>query len=196
MPIPRLTERQYEAYRIICEYIEEHQMPPTIRVIADEMGISSPNGVLCHLRALEKKGYLRKHKGKWIPVKPVPPEERGYPFLGITTAGAIGEPLELNERLDFAAEYGETFFFIKVTGDSMTEAGILDGDHLLVATNIIARYGDIVVARTDDGTTVKRYFPQLDGTIKLAPDNRFMQPVVVDSVEVLGVVQKSLRDVG
>jgi repressor LexA len=212
-----LTDRQQQILDFIQKRIEEQGYPPTIREIGEEMGIRSTNGVNDHLKALERKGFLKREGLKSRALKPMPIDEgatiRGnvvsalvpdngstidVPILGRVAAGSpilADEHVEATVQVDsffLGASRGAKIFALRVTGDSMIDAGIFDGDYIFVRKQIEAHRGDIVVAMIDGEATVKRYEPSGD-TIKLVPENRSMKPIVIKkkdfrSTQILGIV--------
>ncbi|MEQ8278368.1 MAG: transcriptional repressor LexA [Deltaproteobacteria bacterium] len=210
-----LTERQRQILDFITKRIQEQGYPPTIREIGEEMGIKSTNGVNDHLKALERKGYLVREGLKSRALRPVhmPSPVKSdvvstlipansdtieIPLLGRVAAGSpilADEQAEQTVRVDsffLGDQRGAKVFALRVTGDSMIEAGILDGDYIFVRKQIEARTNDIVVAMIDGEATVKRYVPKGD-SIHFVPENASMEPIVVHkkdfrSTSILGIV--------
>lgn len=214
-----LTERQQQVLHYIRQSITERGYPPTLREIGAYMGIRSTNGVNDHLRALERKGYLTREDMKSRALRPRDLETAGggaaadvpggtsspandasemveIPILGRIAAGA---PLHADEhvldtvRIDRGlVRGGREVFGLRVTGDSMIEAGILAGDYLFVRKQPTAQRGDIVVALIGDEATVKHYYPEKD-YIRFQPANSSMAPILVRASDfrptmLLGVV--------
>jgi repressor LexA len=187
----QLTSRQREVYDFIRDKIVNRGYGPTVREIGEQFQIRSPNGVMCHLKALEKKGLILRepNMSRAIQLTTDPYEDRGIPLVGHIAAGALAEAIEQSERFDF----DETFhyknqFALKVKGDSMIEAQIADGDIVIVRRQRNADRGQIVVALTDDGeATLKYWFPE-GNRIRLQPANSSMKPIYVRDAKVLGVV--------
>jgi repressor LexA len=193
-----LTERQQEILAFINRSIAERGYPPTLREIGHQFGIKSTNGVNDHLRALEKKGYLQREDMKSRALRPVDTigQTVEVPVLGRVAAG---QPLlavrnyEDTVKVDrFFIGQNREVFALRVKGDSMIEAGILDGDYVFVRKQLQASAGEIVVAMIEDEATVKRYYPEGD-VIRFEPANSKMVPIVVrkrdfKSVNILGVV--------
>jgi repressor LexA len=194
----QLTDRQKEILAFINRSIGERGYPPTLREIGRQFGIKSTNGVNDHLRALEKKGYLQREDMKSRALRPVDTvgQTVEVPLLGRVAAG---QPLlavrnyEETIRVDrFFLGQNREVFALRVKGDSMIEAGILDGDYVFVRKQLQASAGDIVVAMIEDEATVKRYYPEGD-TIRFEPANQNLRAIVVrkrdwKSVNLLGVV--------
>lgn len=192
-----LTKRQQQTLEFIRKSIEERGYPPTLREIGESMGIRSTNGVNDHLRALERKGYLRREdmKSRALklvedsqaqPSRPIAETEEDelleVPVLGRVAAGL---PLLAEEnvidtvRVDrMLVRGGRDVFGLRVTGDSMIEAGILSGDYIFVRKQSTADRGEIVVALIGDEATVKYYYPEKD-YIRFQPANSQMAPILV-----------------
>jgi len=189
-----LTKRQEQTLAFIRHSIEERGYPPTLREIGEHMGIKSTNGVNDHLRALERKGYLRREDMKSRALKlvddpklkVVPPpgsdEMVDVPVLGRVAAGApllAEENVIDNVRIDkMLVRGGKDVFGLKVTGDSMIDAGIFSGDYIFVKKQATADRGDIVVALIGDEATVKHYYPERD-YVRFQPANAQMAPILV-----------------
>jgi repressor LexA len=189
-----LTKRQAQTLDYIRQSIEERGYPPTLREIGEYMGIRSTNGVNDHLRALERKGYLRREDMKSRALRVVDVNDRQAPprstddnIMDIRIVGrvAAGLPLLAEEnvvdtvRVDrMLVRGGREVFGLRVTGDSMIEAGILNGDYIFVRKQPTADRGDIVVALIGDEATVKYYYPEKD-YIRFQPANGQMAPILV-----------------
>jgi repressor LexA len=194
----QLTDRQRVVYEFIRDKIRHRGYGPTVREIGEQFHISSPNGVMCHLKALEKKGLITRepNMSRAIQLAAEPIEERGLPMAGRIAAGVLHEAIEQDERIDF----GEIFeqknqFVLKVSGDSMIEAQIADGDYVVVRKQRTARDGQIVVALTDEGeATLKRFYLEKN-RIRLEPANSSMKPIYVKNAKLLGVVVGVVRQV-
>ena len=215
-----LTERQEMILQFIRASIRERGYPPTLREIGAHMGIQSTNGVSDHLRALERKGYLRREDMKSRALRPVDDDSTAashggasstidVPLLGRVAAGPLSYQstdsetrIAIDASLLHGASSSSEVFALRVKGDSMIEAGIHDGDTIFVRRGQTAERGEIVVARLGDETTVKRYFPERDH-IRLQPENRKMAPILVrrsddaaHGFELLGTVVGLYRAVG
>ena len=195
-----LTEKQQAVYEFIREKIRSRGYGPTVREIGRHFGIRSPNGVVCHLKALEKKGdYSRAEHVAGDPIGGRAVEDRRLPLAGRIAAGVLHEAIEQNERVDFDEMFDpadKDLFLLQVNGDSMIEDQIADGDFVVVRRQKTARKGQIVVAITDEGeATLKRWFPERN-RIRLEPANSTMKPIYVRNAQVLGVVVGVIRKVG
>lgn len=196
----QLTERQREVYDFIHERIRNRGYGPTVREIGLQFGISSPNGVMCHLKALEKKGLIRRepNMSRAIQLAADFEGEQGLPLVGRIAAGVLHEAVEQAERVDFRAMFdpaNRDLFVLEVSGESMIEDQIADGDLVVVRRQESANKGQIVVALTDEGeATLKRWYPE-KGRIRLEPANSAMKPIYVKNARVLGVVVGVVRRV-
>jgi repressor LexA len=196
----KLTTRQQEVYKFIREKIRGRGYGPTVREIAARFDIASPNGVVCHLKALEKKGLISRepNMSRAIQLKAEPIELRGLPLAGSIAAGVLHEAIEQTERVDFQEMFSpstKSLFTLQVHGESMIEDQIADGDYVIVQKQRVARKGQIVVAVTDEGeATLKRWFPERN-RIRLQPANSTMKPIYVKDARVLGVVIGVVRKV-
>lgn len=216
MPDP-LTARQRQILEFITASINERGYPPTLREIGEHFGIKSTNGVNDHLKALEKKGHLRREDLKSRAMRPVnmplPGKSKAsksnalrmdtssegicnVPILGRVAAGQpilAVENAEDTVRVDrFFVGNHEDVFALRIVGESMIEDGIFDGDFVFVRKSPTAKTGDIVVAMIEGEATVKRYFPESD-LIRFEPANSNMSPIVVRksdfrAVDLLGIV--------
>jgi repressor LexA len=190
-----LTKKQEKIFQFICEQIEKIGYPPTVREIGGAFEISE-KGAHDHLTAIEKKGYIRRAAGKPRAIKIVDfVHKPGQGAVEVPIVGrvAAGVPLLASENIEGTLPLprkmakDETCFALRVKGASMVNAGIFEGDFVVVKEQNYADPGDIVVALLDDEATVKRFFPE-ENRIRLQPENDTMHPIVVDDVEVLGKV--------
>lgn len=190
------TERQMEIYGFIREKIHSRGYGPTVREIGQAFKIRSPNGVVCHLKALERKGLISRGKNmsRAIELVTEPAHLRGLPLVGLVAAGTLRTAETQTERIDFDSLFSrDGHFVLKVMGDSMIDAQIADGDWVIIQEKHTAHSGDIVVAQTDDGeATLKHWFPERD-RIRLQPANATMKPIYVKHAKVLGVLVGVVR---
>jgi len=190
------TERQMEIYGFIRDKIQSRGFGPTVREIGQAFKIRSPNGVVCHLKALERKGLITRGKNMSRAIELVmePAHLRGLPMAGWVAAGTLRAAEEQKERIDFEDLFNrDSHFVLKVMGDSMIDAQIADGDWVVIQKKQTAHSGDIVVAQTEDGeATLKQWFPERD-RIRLQPANASMKPIYVKSARVLGVLAGVVR---
>jgi repressor LexA len=197
--LSQLTTRQREIYDFIREKINADGYPPTVRDIGRHFKIQSPNGVMCHLNALVKKGLiLRKgNSARAIQLVGHRPSSAGLPMRGLVAAGAPTEAVEQDERLEFGDLFGDpNLFALKVRGQSMIEDHIEDGDYVVIRKQEDANRGERVVARVGDEVTLKKYYKE-DDHIRLEPANGSMQPIIVtrekEDTEILGVLAGVIR---
>lgn len=194
-----LTERQINIYNFIKFQIIDNGFPPSVREIAKGVGIKSTSTVHNQLNILEEKGYIRKTSSKNRAIEILdkdldseftPKKTIDVPVIGKVTAG---EPILATEHIEDTFPLpldlvsSGTIFMLNVRGESMIEAGILDGDLIIVKKQDYADNGDIVVALLDDSATVKRYFKKED-CIELRPENSTMEPILTRDVIILGKV--------
>jgi repressor LexA len=191
----QLTKRQKAVYDFVRDKIVNRGYGPTVREIGEKFKISSPNGVMCHLRALEKKGLITRepNMSRAIQLSGVG-EQTGLPLAGRVAAGVLHESFEQQERIDFGGMFGrKSEFVLEVSGDSMINAHIADGDYVVVRKQRTADAGQMVVAQTEDGeSTLKYWFPERR-RIRLQPANDDMAPIYVKDARVLGVVVGVVR---
>ena len=206
-PTDDLTDRQATVLRVIAKHIDDVGYPPTIRELGDALGISSTNGVNDHLKALERKGYLTREDSKSRTMRPLHWPD-GTPFestehvspddalddeihqVPVVGQIAAGNPVLAVERTEQKVAVGQGLlgrsqddtFALRVSGDSMINAGIHDGDYIFVRPQPDARDGQIVAAMIDGEATVKRLFREGD-QVRLEPENDAMEPIYVHADE-------------
>jgi repressor LexA len=194
----QLTERQREIYEFIRDKIESRGYGPTVREIGLGFHIKSPNGVMCHLKALEKKGLIKREgfSARAISLLDRRPHSAGLPLLGAVAAGTPIQAGTQDERLEFNDLFGgANRYVLKVRGQSMIENHIEDGDYVVIRKQETAENGDRVVAMIDNEVTLKRFYKEKDH-IRLEPANGKMSPIIVDSskdARVLGVLVGVMR---
>ncbi len=195
-----LTDRQQAVYEFIRDCIRSRGYGPTVREIGKHFDINSPNGVVCHLKALEKKGLISREQNlsRAIQLTAEPLRQKGLPLVGQIAAGLLHEAVEQDERVDFDEIFNPEnadLFVLKVKGESMIEDQIADGDYVVVHRQTTAGKGQIVVAMTGEGeATLKRWYPEKN-RIRLEPANSTMKPIFVKDAKVLGVVVGVVRKV-
>jgi repressor LexA len=199
-----LTDRQQEIWDFLVDYVDRHGYPPTVREIGQSVGLASPSTVHAHLANLERAGLLRRDPTKPRALELIGArrreeaapavEQQRLPLVGQIAAGGpllaeqnIEDEIGVPEPLARAGD-----FLLRVRGDSMIEAGILDGDIVVVRRQPDARDGEIVVAlagddESADEATVKRFFRE-DGRVRLQPENAALEPIYAPHVQVLGKV--------
>jgi len=190
-----LTARQRAIYDFIKDKIVHRGYGPTVREIGAGFKIKSPNGVMCHLKALEKKGLITResHMSRAIQLSE-PLSKMSLPLAGRIAAGSPLLAVEQQEQIDFSSLFeDEDQFCLKVTGNSMIEAQIADGDYVVVRKQKTCRDGEIVVARVDgEDATLKRFYKE-PNRVRLEPANSSMQPIYTSNVEIVGVVTGVIR---
>ena len=195
--LDQLTERQRLVYEFLRDKIVHRGYGPTVREIGERFNISSPNGVMCHLKALEKKGLISRspNKSRAIELTQEPLGQNGMPLAGTVAAGLTNLAFEQDDRIDFGSIVArDDHFALRVSGDSMIEAQIADGDFVVVRRQEVAAPGEMVVAQTDEGeATLKYWFPEKT-RIRLQPANSTMDPIYLDQACVLGVVVGVVRN--
>ena len=199
-----LNDRAREILSYIQRFARERGYPPTIREIGREYGISSTNGVRYYLNLLEKEGHLRRSEriSRGIEGMAKPAPSAGIPILGRVAAG---QPILAEESFEGTVEPGDMFgersglFALRVRGDSMTGAGIMAGDYVIVRRQDSANTGEMVVALLENEATVKYYRPHRD-RVELVAANEKYSPIVVGedsgTFSILGIVRGVIRTVG
>jgi len=205
----RLTGRQAAILEFIQKSLRDHGYPPSVREIGQAVGLASSSTVHGHLARLEAKGYLRRNPSKPRAIEVLTDDvsvpdsllNREYavmaPVIGKVTAG---QPITAVENIEDyfpvpkSMAKGYEVFLLRVQGESMIDAGIFDGDFVIVRKQNSARNGDIVVAMTeDDEATIKRFYKEAN-VIRLQPENSTMKPLLYQNVRILGLVVGVFRD--
>ena len=191
------TEKQSEILAYIKDCILKKGSPPTVREICEKVQLKSTSSVHSHLEQLEKNGYIHRDPTKPRTIEIVDDtfnltrrEVVNVPLIGTVAAGApilAQENIENYFPIPVELLPNNETFMLKVKGDSMIEAGIFDGDRVIVEQTNVARNGEIVVALVDDSATVKRFYKE-KGYIRLQPENSSMEPIIVPDVKILGKV--------
>ena len=204
MPSGRITPKQQEILDFLKKEILMKGYPPAVREICEAVHLKSTSSVHSHLETLEKNGYIRRD-----PTKPraieimddsfnylrTETEIASIPVIGTVAAG---QPLlaveNITDYFPFPANLlpNKETFILRVKGDSMINMGILDGDYIIVEQTNTAQNGEVIVALVDDSATVKRFYAE-DGHFRLQPENDFMEPIIVDHVDILGKVIRLIR---
>jgi repressor LexA len=197
--LKELTKKQEQILEFIKTYLVSHGYPPTIREIGAAVGSSSPATIHAHLENLEEKGFIKKQNSKNRAIELLveneyePKNENvvDVPLLGKITAGnpieAIENPNEFFSLPAFLIPKNKEVFTLNVSGCSMINAGIFDGDIVIVEKRNTARNGEIVVAMTDENeVTLKRFYKE-NGHFRLQPENDTMDPIILPNVTILGI---------
>ena len=197
-----ISERQISILNFIKKELQKRGYPPSVREIGEAVGLSSSSTVHGHLAQLEKKGYIRRDPTKPRAIEVIEGEGNfvrkeivNVPIVGRVTAG---EPILAVENIEdtfpLPIEFvnNDNVFILSVRGESMINAGILDGDYVVVRQQSVARNGEIVVALLEDEATVKTFYKEKD-YIRLQPENPYMDPIYAADVKVLGKVTGVFR---
>lgn len=216
MPRAGISKRQQQAYEFICHFTASHGYPPSVREIGNAIGLSSPSTVHSHLHKLEEAGYIRRDPNKPRTIEitgPGAPDVSQPNEVGVTQdldANVISLPLvgrvaagtpilaeqNVEEVLTLPTSVvgDSSSFVLRVRGESMINAGIYDGDYIVVREQRDARNGEIIVALIDDSATVKTFYREKD-RIRLQPENDTMEPIYVKNPTILGRVTALVRSI-
>ena len=202
MSYGKITDKQREILEYIKAEILNRGYPPAVREICEAVKLKSTSSVHAHLETLEKNGYIRRDPTKPRAIEIVDENfnltRREMVNVPIVGKVAAGEPILAVENIEnyfpIPAEFmpNEPTFILQVQGESMINAGILNGDMVLVEQQQTADNGDMVVALIDDGATVKTFYKE-EGFIRLQPENDFMDPIIVSEVMIMGKVIGTFR---
>jgi len=206
-----LSQRQKEILDFVNTHVDAHGYPPTVREIGQAVGLTSPSTVHAHLAKLESAGLIRRDatkpralevieggRSRRAPVAEAPAAPIGATVLPLVGQVAAGSPVVAEDQVEDYLPLPDQFcrdadFVLAVRGDSMINAGILDGDLVVVRKQDDARNGEIVVALMgDEDATVKRFYRE-SGRVRLQPENDEMEPMYPEQVKILGVVKAVLR---
>lgn len=212
----KLSKRQQSIYDYICTYTRDHGYPPSVREIGAAVGLASPSTVHMHLKSLEEKGYIHRDSKKPRTIEVVEdsaPEQSSTPLVNVTqnvdgntitlpVVGrvAAGVPILAEQNVEEVMSLptsvvgDSSSFVLRVHGQSMINAGILDGDYIVVKEEHDAHNGEIVVALIDDSATVKTFYREKD-RIRLQPENDTMEPIYADNPVILGRVTALIRSI-
>ncbi len=201
-----INNRQERLFNFLIQYISENQFPPSVREMARGADIKSTSTVYTDLKALKDYGYIKRNSSTSRSIEILKDlsgnnlvEKEQTIDVPIVGKVAAGNPITAVENIEFyfpiPAYYstqGE-LFMLEISGDSMIEAGILDGDKILVKKTNYANHGEIIVALIDDEATCKRLY-NLNGKVMLIPENSTMEPIIPDNLQILGKVISLFRD--
>lgn len=193
----KLTKRQKAIYDFLKDRILKRGYGPTVREIGAQFGIRSPNGVMCHLKALEKKGLISREQNMSRAIQLSEELLRGKTSLPLAGQIAAGTPVlavEQSERVEFGDLFEDPdHFCLRVRGESMIEDHIADGDFAVIRKQATARDGEIVAALVDgEEATLKRFYRE-NHRYRLEPANSQMKPIYSDNVQILGVLASVIR---
>jgi len=191
-------DKTQEVYDFIASFIDENRYPPTIREIGDKLQLDSTSSVVYHLKKLEKQGKITRDNNKNRAIELT--EDIGnsivLPIVGEIAAGQpiLAEQQDLDKILISENFFsGSNLFMLKVRGDSMIEAGIFDGDFVVINKQNVANNGEIVACLIENEATVKRYYKE-NGCFRLQPENSSMLPIYTNNLQVLGKVVGLIRN--
>lgn len=196
-----LTEKEREMYQYICKVMEEKGYAPSVRDIQNALSIKSTATVHSYLNKLEDKGYIQKEQGKRRTLRvgadtPAPQGTVRVPIVGQVAAGLpILAEQNYDGYVDFCPPRGLSraeLFALRIKGESMIEAGIMNGDYVIVSRTSYVENGDIAVVLLDDEATVKTFYRE-NGAFRLQPENRTMKPIITKEVYILGKVIANIR---
>lgn len=194
----KLTKRQEDTLQFVKEYIVSHGYPPTVREIAEALKVSSPATIQAHLDGLADKGYIKKGSNKNRTIELMVDNEFSnkdeqvidVPLLGKITAGSPIEAIENPNNYFSLPSYlipkDREVFTLEVSGESMINAGIHDGDIVIIERRNTARNGEIIVAMTDENEVTLKTFYKEKNYIRLQPENDTMEPIILNNVTILG----------
>lgn len=191
----KLNDKQKEIFEYIKEIISQRGIAPSVREIGSAVGLSSTSSVQYNLNALEEAGYITRESNlkRTIRICGSAATVNHIPLLGTVTAGVpILATQQIEEYIALSGVSGANLFALHVKGDSMINAGIFDGDIVVVEQTPVAENGDIVVALINDEATVKRFYKE-NGRFRLQPENDKYEPIIVDECAVLGKVKTLIR---
>lgn len=191
-----LTEKQKAVFQYIKEIIGERGVAPSVREIGEAVGLRSTSSVQYNLNALEEKGYIKRDAKLKRTIRIAGSAENvcHIPLVGTVTAGQpILATQQIEDYIALSGVSGENLFALHIKGDSMINAGILDGDIVVIEQCPVADNGEIVVALIDDEATVKRFYKE-NGHFRLQPENDKYEPIIVDECMILGRVKTLVRN--
>lgn len=211
----KISKRQQSIYDFICSYSTEHGYPPSVREIGAAVGLASPSTVHMHLKALEEKGYIKRDSKKPRTIEVVSEDgttageklasvsqDLDHNTIALPLVGrvAAGQPILAEQNVEEVLSLPTSIvgdsssFILRVRGDSMINAGIFDGDYIVVREEHEAHNGEIVVALIDDSATVKTFYREKD-RVRLQPENDTMEPIYADNPTILGCVTALVRSI-
>lgn len=191
----KISEKQNAIFQYIREIISQRGVAPSVREIGEAVGLRSTSSVQHNLNALENAGYIKRDANlkRTIRICGSAENVNMVPLIGTVTAGMpILATQQIEDYIAISCVKGKDLFALHVKGDSMIDAGILDGDIAIIEQTPVAENGDIVVALIDDEATVKRFYKE-NGHFRLQPENDKYEPIIVESCSVLGKVKTLIR---
>lgn len=201
MNMKNSVQNKNKTYQYIVNYIVKNGFPPSVREICQALNFNSTSTASYYLKALESEGKISRNKYKNRAIELVEtkysPTTVNVPILGNVAAGIPIDAIENKEdEVTFSSRFfsGTDLFMLHVKGDSMVNAGIFNGDYLVVNRQSIANNGEIVVAMIDNEVTVKRFYRE-NGMFRLQPENNLMNPIYVDELDIIGKVVGLIRNI-
>ncbi|MGL4989842.1 MAG: transcriptional repressor LexA [Sarcina sp.] len=197
-----ISTKQKEIYDFLKLYVEEKSFPPSVREICTAVSLRSTSTVHSHLKTLERKGYINRDTTKTRALEIIEFSERKKEMINVPIIGKVtaGQPILAIENVEDTfplpsnyIKHNKDLFILKVSGDSMIEAGILNGDLAIIEKTNVAENGDIVVALIDCEATLKRFFKEKN-YIRLQPENSTMDPIIIDDCSILGKLAGLYRE--
>lgn len=196
------NDNKFKILKFINDFVLKHGYAPSVREICKKIGLTSTSTVFYHLKKLEDEGLINRDYGKnrAIKVNIQTSENSNKNLFNVIGKVAAGKPIFAVENIEnqieippelFGINTGD-MFILNVSGDSMVNAGIFNGDKIIVKKQETAENGEIVVAMVDDSATVKRFYNE-KGHVRLQPENDFMEPIIVDDCKILGIVTGLIR---
>lgn len=192
----KLSKRQNQVLEHLISFYQENGFSPTIREVGDHFAWKSTGTVRDVINALDAKGFIKVHRRIHRGIEILRYPGQGIPVLGRIAAGRPIDVSETREMIDlnqFMTDCRDSCYILEVYGDSMIGDGILDGDYVMVDKRTTCNEGETVVALVDNEVTLKRFYREASGQIRLQPANPLMQPIIVDHVEIQGVVLGVVR---
>lgn len=194
------NQKREQIFSCIQSYVQKNGFPPSVREICALLGITSTATVAYNIEKLKEEGRLQKQgfKNRAISIS-APKESEKFSAVPLVGKVAAGMPILATEMIEETYSIpknlfrGDELFMLNVSGNSMIDAGIFDGDKIVVRKQSTANRGQIVVALVGDEATVKRFYPE-HGHIRLQPENPTMEPIIVPNCDILGVVVGSIRN--
>ena len=189
-----ITKMQKGIFDYINKFLSENGYPPSVREIADAVNLKSPSTVHSHLNSLERKGYITRSSGKTRAISVNVGQAKGVPIVGAVAAGMPSLAVEdILGYLPFDTGSDDEYFALRIYGLSMKDAGILDGDMVIIKRQPFAYSGEIVIALIDDEATCKR-IKYKDSEVWLCPENEGFEPINGSNAVILGIVTNVIRN--
>lgn len=194
-------DKTLQTYEFIVSYINSYGYPPTVREICSKVCLDSTSSVVYHLKKLEKMGKITRNGNKNRAIEITDRDRSNESNISLPIVGTIaaGQPIlaeeMITEKINISENFftGTNLFVLEVKGDSMIDAGILNGDYVVISKQSVANNGEIMACLIDNEATVKRYYKE-NGYFRLQPENSTMKPIITDHVQILGKVVGVIRN--